>query len=261
MYFVSELFIYPIKSLGGIALNQSKIEARGLQYDRRWMLCNKQNEFITQRENKNLALFKTQILKDGFAIHYKNETNFEIPFSIIGHTETVKVWDDECEAIEYTLGSAWFSKMLNFTCKLFYMPNQSERKVSEKYAHKNEITSFSDGFPILIIGQESLNFLNAKLPKPIGMDRFRPNIVFTGGKPFDEDHFKDFSIGKNLLKGVKPCSRCVITTIDQNTTKTNSEPLKTLATFRNIDNNVLFGQNLITSKIEHEIKIGDEIIL
>jgi uncharacterized protein YcbX len=93
------------------------------------------------------------------------------------------------------------------------------------------------------------------------MDRFRPNIVFTGGKPFDEDHFKDFSIGKNLLKGVKPCSRCVITTIDQNTTKTSSEPLKTLANFRSKDNNVLFGQNIITTKIEHEIKIGDEIIL
>lgn len=261
MYFVSELLVYPIKSMSGIALKQSKIEERGLQYDRRWMLCNEQNEFITQRENKNLALFKLQFTKDGFAIKFKNENNFEIPFSINGDTETVKVWDDECEAIEYALGSAWFSKMLNFTCKLFYMPNQSKRKVSEKYAHNNEITSFSDGFPILIIGQESLNFLNNKLPKPIGMDRFRPNIVFSGGKPFDEDHFKDFSIGKNLLKGVKPCSRCVITTIDQNTTKTSSEPLKTLATFRSKDNNVLFGQNLIATIIEGEIRIGDRIIL
>lgn len=247
--------------MSGIALKQSKIEERGLQYDRRWMLCNEQNEFITQRENKNLALFKLQFTKDGFAIKFKNENNFEIPFSINGDTETVKVWDDECEAIEYALGSAWFSKMLNFTCKLFYMPNQSKRKVSEKYAHNNEITSFSDGFPILIIGQESLNFLNNKLPKPIGMDRFRPNIVFSGGKPFDEDHFKDFSIGKNLLKGVKPCSRCVITTIDQNTTKTSSEPLRTLATFRSKDNNVLFGQNLIATIIEGEIRIGDRIIL
>jgi uncharacterized protein YcbX len=208
-----------------------------------------------------LALFKLQITKNGFVIQYKNETNFEIPFSINGDIETVKVWDDECEAIEYIEGSTWFSKMLNFTCKLFYMPNQSQRKVSEKYAQNNEITSFSDGFPILIIGQESLNFLNNKLPKPIGMDRFRPNIVFSGGKPFDEDHFKDFSIGKNLLKGVKPCSRCVITTIDQNTTKTSSEPLKTLATFRSKDNNVLFGQNLIATIIEGEIRIGDRIIL
>lgn len=259
-YCISEIYIYPIKSLGGIKLIESNIEPRGLQYDRRWMLCNEHNHFITQREFKELALFKLNKEVDSFTVNYK-ENGFQIPFEITGETETVKVWDDECKAIEYSLGSAWFSKMLNFTCKLFYMPNQSERKVSEKYAHNNEITSFSDGFPILIIGQESLNFLNTKLPKPIGMDRFRPNIVFTGGKPFDEDRFKNFSIGKNLLKGVKPCSRCVITTIDQNTTKTSSEPLKTLATFRSIDNNVLFGQNLIATKIEHEIKIGDEIIL
>lgn len=259
-YYISELNVYPIKSLGGIKLISSNIEPRGLQYDRRWMLCNELNHFITQRECKELALFKLDKKSTSFTINYK-ANSFQIPFEINGQTETVKVWDDECEAIEYALGSAWFSQMLNFTCKLFYMPNQSERKVNEKYAHNNEITSFSDGFPILIIGQESLNFLNTKLPKSIGMDRFRPNIVFTGGKPFDEDYFKDFSIGKNLLKAVKPCSRCIITTIDQYTTKTSSEPLKTLATFRSKDNNVLFGQNLITTKIEHEIRIGDEIIL
>ena len=116
-YCISEIYIYPIKSLGGIKLTESNIEPRGLQYDRRWMLCNEHNHFITQREFKELALFKLNKEVDSFTVNYK-ENGFQIPFEITGETETVKVWDDECKAIEYALGSVWFSKMLNFTCKL-----------------------------------------------------------------------------------------------------------------------------------------------
>jgi uncharacterized protein YcbX len=261
MYFVSQLFIYPVKSLGGIALNQSKIEERGLQYDRRWMLCNEQNEFISQRELKELALFKLQFTNSGFGVQYKNELPFEIPFSINGKTENVKVWDDSCEAIEYKKASDWFSKTLNFTCKLFYMPNETERKVNEKYTVNNEITSFSDGFPILIIGQESLNDLNNKLKEKVEINRFRPNIVFNGGKAFDEDNFSNFSINNIRFKGVKLCARCVVTTINQTTGKSSVEPLKTLATYRNQDNNVMFGKNVIALQANGFIQLNDELKL
>lgn len=247
--------------MGGIALNQSKIEERGLQYDRRWMLCNEQNEFITQREFNELALFKLQLATTGFAVQYKNDPAFEIPFSIEGSTEKVKVWDDECEAIEYKKASDWFSKMLNFTCKLFYMPNETERKVGEQYSVNNEITSFTDGFPILIIGEESLNDLNNKLVEKIQINRFRPNIVFSGGNAFDEDNFLDFSINNILFKGVKLCARCVTITINQTTGKSSAEPLKTLATYRTVNNNVMFGKNVIALQTNGFIQVNDELKL
>lgn len=247
--------------MGGIALTQSKIEERGLQYDRRWMLCNEQNEFISQREFNELALFKLQLTINGFAVQYKNESAFEIPFSIEGSTEMVKVWDDECEAIEYKKASEWLSEILNFTCKLFYMPNETKRKIGEQYSVNNEINSFSDGFPILIIGQESLNDLNNKLAEKVAINRFRPNIVFRGGNAFDEDNFVDFSINNMQFKGVKLCARCIMITINQTTGITSAEPLKTLATYRSVNNNVMFGKNVIALQTNGFVQVNDELKL
>lgn len=260
MYHITQIFIYPVKSLGAIALKESIVEERGLQYDRRWMLCNKENKFITQREFKELALFKMQFDENGFVVNFKSEQPFFIPFAIEGEKELVTVWDDICAAIEYKKGSAWFSNMLSFTCKLFYMPNETKRKVSTKYAANNEITSFSDGYPILMTGQQSLNDLNNRLSEPVNINRFRPNLVFDGGSAFDEDRFGSFSINNVLMKKAKPCSRCHIITIDQTTALSGKEPLKTLATYRSNDNNVLFGQNVIVEQ-EGNIKVGDSILL
>ena len=247
--------------MGGIAFSKSKIEERGLQYDRRWMLCNEQNQFISQREFNELALFKLQLSVNGFAVQYKNEPAFEIPFSIEGSTEMVKVWDDECEAIEYKKASEWLSEMLNFTCKLFYMPNETKRKIGEQYSVNNEINSFSDGFPILIIGQESLNDLNNKLAEKVAINRFRPNIVFRGGNAFDEDNFVDFSINNMQFKGVKLCARCIMITINQTTGITSAEPLKTLATYRSVNNNVMFGKNVIALQTNGFVQVNDELKL
>ncbi len=247
--------------MGGIALNQSKIEERGLQYDRRWVLCNEQNQFISQREINELALFYLQLSVNGFAVQYKNGLAFEIPFSIKGSTEMVNIWDDECKAIEYKKASEWFSKMLNFTCKLFYMPNETKRNIDDRFSVNNEITSFSDGFPILIIGQESLNDLNNKLAEKIEINRFRPNIVFKGGNAFDEDNFLDFSINNMQFKGVKLCSRCIMITINQVTGISSAEPLKTLATYRTVNNNVMFGKNVIALQTNGFVQINDELKL
>ena len=261
MYQISQIFIYPIKSLGGISLNESFIEERGLQYDRRWMLCNEQNQFISQREITKLALFKLQFTLNGFDVNYKNETPFKIPFTINGNTEKVIVWDDTCEAIEYKEASSWFSKILKCTCKLFYMPNETQRKVDINYAKNNEITSFSDGYQILVIGQESLNDLNNKLEQKIDINRFRPNIVFKGGKAFDEDDFKEFYINNILFKGVKKCGRCNIITINQETGVINNEPLSKLAKYRTLNNKVLFGLNISALNFNEKIKVNDFIEL
>ena len=260
MYQITQLYIYPVKSLGGIALKESRVEARGLQHDRRWMLCDENNQFITQRKFAHLALFKLQLIDAGFQLEFQGEY-FQIPFSVSGTKIRVKVWEDTCDAIEYPEASAWFTKMLSITCKLCYMPNDTKRMVDEKYAGSNQINSFSDGFPILIAGQQSLDFLNQKLKQPIDINRFRPNMVFDGGSAYDEDSFSMFSINDVLFKGVKPCARCQVIGIDQNTSKVNLEPLSVLSSYRNVNNKVLFGQNVIVLKEDGLIKVGNQLIL
>ena len=114
-----------------------------------------------------------------------------------------------------------------------------------RYAHANEQVSLADGYPLLIIGEASLADLNKRLPSPVPMNRFRPNLVFSGGHAYEEDAWKEFRIGESLFKGVKPCSRCVLTTIDQDTGAQGKEPLATLASYRKKENKIYFGQNVL----------------
>jgi uncharacterized protein len=120
----------------------------------------------------------------------------------------------------------------------------------------NESVSFADGMPYLVIGQASLDELNTRLEIPVPMDRFRPNLVFTGGKAFEEDDWDKVKIGDAVFKITKPCARCVMTTVDQTTGKKNKEPLKTLSTYRNVKGKVMFGQNMLLLEGE-KIRVGD----
>jgi uncharacterized protein YcbX len=138
------------------------------------------------------------------------------------------------------------------------MPDIERRKVDERYALNNEITSFSDGYPLLMIGQASLDDLNSRMAEPLAMDRFRPNIVFLGGAPYDEDTMEHVKANDIDLYGVKLCARCVVTTINQLTAEKEKEPLKTLAGYRMKDNKVYFGQNILF-KQAGMIKVGDTL--
>jgi uncharacterized protein len=141
-----------------------------------------------------------------------------------------------------------------------YMPDDAKRLVDTDYAKNNEITSFSDGYPFLIIGQSSLDELNSKLEEPLPIDRFRPNIVFTSGEPHEEDSWKHITINAIDFFGVKTCGRCVVTTIDQQTAVAGKEPLKTLAGYRSVNNKIKFGMNLL-HKGEGKVQVGKEIIV
>jgi uncharacterized protein YcbX len=262
MLSVSELYIYPIKSLGGISLDVARLTDKGLQYDRRWMLVDMNNRFITQREFPVMSLLQVSLTEESLRIQHKKisgETLF-IPFQPQSNEmQMVEIWEDKCKAqLVSHEADEWFSDMLVMQCRLVYMPDTTNRNVDSMYAMNKEITSFSDGYPMLMIGQSSLDDLNSHLPEPLPMNRFRPNIVFTGGKPFEEDTMEHFVINEIDFFGVKLCSRCAITTIDQDEATKAKEPLKTLATYRMQDNNVYFGQNLL-SKGEGEIHIGDLI--
>jgi len=265
MLTISALYIYPIKSLGGIRVNTATLTDRGFQYDRRWMLVDMNNQFITQREFPQMTLLQVQVQQDGLSIRHKHTGDcIQIPFQPTGDTCTVTVWEDTCQGrFVSPQADQWFSDQLSLPCRLVYMPEDTQRKVDPNYAHGEEITSFSDGFPLLMIGQASLDDLNSRLPEPLTMERFRPNIVFTGGTPFQEDEMAAFTIAGIRFFGVKPCARCVITTVDLITGEKGKEPLKTLSGYRRQGNKIFFGQNLLFDKIPHtgEISVGDTLTL
>lgn len=259
---LSEIWIYPIKSLGGIRLTSARVLPKGLLYDRRWMLLDEAGVFITQRVHPTMAFFKLSLSDDQFTIHYKGES---IHLSANAAVSTISlkatIWDDTVEVFE-VLGdySQWFSQRLGIVCRLVHFPEINQRPVDEKYSIENDQVSLADGYPFLIIGQSSLDDLNERLANSIPMNRFRPNFVFTGGKPFEEDNWRNFTIGKSRFAGVKPCSRCVLTTVNQETAERGTEPLETLTTYRKTNNKIYFGQNLLALKC-HEIYEGDNIEL
>ncbi len=261
---VSGLYIYPIKSLSGISLSSAKVTVMGLAHDRRWMLIDENNRFISQREVIQMVWLKVSIEPNALKVtDSRNNTFIHIPFlkQLPGETITVTIWDDTCEAeLVSKDADKWFSNALGINCRLVYMPDNSRRMVDQKYAPDDTITSFSDGYPSLLIGQASLDDLNNRLAAPILMDRFRPNIVFTGGLPYEEDLIGNFTINGVDFCGVKLCARCVLTTVDQFSGIKGKEPLKTLATYRLKNKKILFGQNLIHND-EGIISIGDELVV
>jgi uncharacterized protein YcbX len=261
MLVVSELYIYPVKSLGGISLLSSAVTSRGLQYDRRWMLVDENNNFLTQREHPIMALLKTALENKSIIIfHSKDKQDFiKLPLSPApAPTIFVNVWEDTCEAQPAADEvNEWFSRKLAIKCRAVYMPETSNRKIDPDYSiNENDVTSFSDGYPLLLIGQASLDDLNSRLTSPLPMNRFRPNIVFTGGLPFQEDSMGSFKVNDMQFYGVKLCGRCVVTTTNQDTAERGKEPLKTLATYRTINNKVCFGQNII-GEGNGDIRVGD----
>lgn len=261
-FILSEINVYPIKSLSGVSLETAKVEKRGLQLDRRWMLVDEKMNFISQRAYPQMSLIRVEIGVNGLKVSHKKYfgENIFVPFNNSFEEEIeVKIWDDLCEAkaLNKNFGS-WFSKILGIKCRLVFMPDDSIRKVDPKYSSGDEIVGFADAYPFLLIGQSSLNELNYKLEKPIPMNRFRPNLVFTGGESFIEDRWKKFRIGNVEFECVKPCARCTVTTVNQDTSEVGKEPLATLSLFRKFGNKVLFGQNLIHAG-EGNISIGDEL--
>jgi len=260
MLTISELNIYPIKSLGGVSLSSAEVTDRGFKHDRRWMLVDADNRFLTQRAVAQMALIKVAIEEEGLSLTHARMEAAKVPFNLEEQEEQLfTIWNDSCAGmfVKKELDD-WFSDALTMKCRLVYMPDTTQRQVDKQYAPDGIITSFSDAYPFLIIGQASLDDLNGRLDTPLPMNRFRPNIVFTGGAPFDEDVMRHIQIGNIDFYGVKLCARCVVTTINQQTAEKGKEPLKTLTSYRLKNKKIMFGQNLIHTGTG-AISVGDKM--
>ncbi len=241
------LHLYPIKSAGGIAVPSWPVDEFGLRYDRRWMLVDPQGEAVTQRDYPRLALTRTSIEGDRLRVTAPGRPPLDLPLEPAGSVHiTAVVWGDACASTWMGEGAArWFSDFLGIGCSLVYMPPETRRPADPKYAPPGVRVSYADSFPFLLISEESLADLNARLPDPVPMNRFRPNLVIAGGPAYVEDGLAAFRIGGLELRAVKRCPRCVLTTTDQATGERGPEPLRTLATYRKVDGKVLFGRNVV----------------
>jgi len=258
--YVSQLYVYPVKSARGIAIDSAQLDGRGIHLDRRWMVVDSDARFLTQREIPRLSLIQVESLPTHLRISAPAMPVLTVPL-IPPECKplTVIVWNDTVEALDMGAAiSAWFTKFLGVTCSLVYMPEDSFRPVHSEHASPSQQVGFVDAFPLLLISEGSLADLNSRLDEPLPMNRFRPNIVVAGCAPFAEDGWKEVTIGDVRTSVAKSCARCITTTVDQATGVRGKEPLATLARYRTRDNKVLFGQNLIHQSAG-ALHVGDAV--
>lgn len=255
------LHIYPVKSLHGLSMRELLLCPWGPENDRRWMIVDHAGQFITQRKYPVMATLHVSVTTEGLRLARNGRPDLVVKRPTDPtHSVMVTVWKDTVQALDAGDEAAqWTSDAIGQPCRLVYMPRpESDRpRQLDERAFTN---SFSDGFPLLITTLASLDDLNNRLAAPVPMDRFRPNLVVSGAEAWEEDSWARIRIGGTELSLVKPCSRCVMTTVDQDTgiIPDRKEPLATLARFRKQEGGVMFGQNALVEQ-SGRVTAGDEV--
>lgn len=259
-FILSGLFVYPVKSLAGISVNSWPVTETGFQYDRKWMIIDEDRQFLSQRKLPNMALIKTALTDNSLILSAPGMENMVLPPAPIdGHIINSTIWHDQCDARSVsTEADQWLSDFLKRDCRLVYQPDEVVRPVDPHYAHPTDKVAFSDGFPFLIISENSLAALNHDMQLNLPMTRFRPNLVISGCPAYAEDSWREISIDSIDFRLPKPCSRCSIPTIDPETAQTSKEPLVTLNRTRKWQNNVYFGQNALHNQCGL-LTVGDAV--
>ncbi len=259
---VQEIRIYPVKALRGYALPASDVALWGLDHDRRWMVVQPDGRFLTQRELPAMARIDARATADALTLAAGGGGGLRVPVPTpAAERRQVQVWGDQVPALDAgPEAAAWLGARLGLACGLVYLDDPHARPVDPAYGRPEDRALFSDGFPVLLANTASLAALNAALPNPIDMARFRPNIVVSGAAAWDEDRWRRIRIGGVVFRVAKPCARCVVTTVDQMTgdRPDKSEPLRTLGRMRRAAGGVMFGQNLIPDGAGR-IAVGDTI--
>jgi MOSC domain-containing protein len=263
---LSEIHVYPVKGLKGIDLDAALCTERGLEHDRRWMVVDREGVFLSQREHPRMATVWTELTADALILSAPDRSPVDVPLAHRGAQPiAVRVWKSTCEAIPVSrYADAWLTDYLGLECRLVHMPDATHRLSNPAYAGPDRLVSFADGYAFLAIGAASLDDLNHRLAAKgsarLPMNRFRPNFVISGAAPYAEDAWGDIRIGTALMRAVKPCGRCQVTTTDQSTGELRGpEPLATLAEYRESGEfGLMFGMNLV-ALAPGAIRIGDSV--
>jgi uncharacterized protein YcbX len=263
MPYISALYRYPIKSCAGHALTRAELTPRGIRHDREWMVVDTDGVFLSQRTHPALALVRPAIGEGVLTVSAPGMEDLTVETPDEGDARPVVVWRDRCAGVDQGHAAArWFGDYLGTPCRLVRMQRSFVRPVDRTYARRpTDQVGFADGYPLLLISEASLADLNARLPDPVPMNRFRPNLVAADTVPYAEDAWRRIRAGNMVFDVVKPCGRCVTTTVDQQSgvKDAHQEPLRTLAEYRRAGSKApAFGQNLI-HETPGAVAVGEDI--
>ena len=277
---VLSLHVHPVKSLRGVPVAAADVGDLGLALDRRWMLVDDAGVFLTQREDAGMTLLRTSLvpppgvdadapvsLAHTVRVHAPGGATVDLaPPPPDARRRKVRIWAHEVEACDSAPElDAWFADALGRPCHLVWMPDATRRPIDHHSAGPDDRAAFSDAFPVLVASQASLDDLNTRLvaqgEAPVPMERFRPNVVVEGAAgPYAEDGWGRTRVGDVVLDLVKPCARCVMTTVDPETARGGSEPLRTLSGYRKVGSKVLFAQNALV-RAGGRVYVGDRVVV
>ena len=259
---LSRLRVYPVKSCAGIELTEATVDQFGIIHDRRWLIVDADGVALTQRDHPRMALLRPGVHNDTLRLTAPDGSvlTAQRPSSELQHEVTV--WNDRMLGDDAgNDAAAWLSDYLEQRVRLVHMPDTTFRRVDPNYSPAERRVSFADAFPFLVVSQESMDELNRRLPAPMGIERFRPNIVVVGAtEPHAEDGWRRIRIGAIDFDLVKPCARCAVPTIDPQTAIAGKEPSRTLATYRKRNGKIYFGQNAIHAA-HGTLRVGDLVIV
>lgn len=262
---IKELWIYPVKSLAGNAVSSATLAGRGFIDDRRWMLIDENGRFISQRQHAHLARWQAQAEEEDLVLEHLDtgeQLRIKEARADEGPLVEVQVWNDQFSAcLVETVSTEELNAALGIPCRLVYMAEDSNRSLDPRYAKGQEQVSFADGYPYLIANQASLDALAAEVGEELTMQRFRPNVVVEGAPAFAEDEWQALEIGEEAFRLPKPCARCVVITIDPETTVKNPRVFATLAQIHSKEKKVLFGMNACWEGTgEAALSVGEEVV-
>jgi uncharacterized protein len=271
---LTALYLYPVKSCRGLAVTSAAADAHGLIGDRRFLVVDAEGRFLTQRAHPRMALIETALTSDALTLSSPQHASVSVPLASnlkpkARATRSVVIWKDTVTADDCgDEPAAWLSNYLGLPCRLVHagaaysrpLPARKIPPVLSQGPSPAHEVSFADGFPFLVITEESLADLNTRFGTPFPMNRFRPNLVVAGAAPYAEDTWGRFRIGGVVFHGATRCGRCVIITTDQFTAARGPEPLRTLATYRrDAEGDVMFGRNLVHETKTGRLAVGDAV--
>jgi len=268
---IDRLFLYPIKGCRGIEVERATVAATGLEIDgigdREWVVVDDSGEFLSQRELPRMALIETRLTPSALRLKAPGMLELEVPFASEGDVVQIRVWNDTVAAVtQGEIADAWLSRFLGRSCRLMRFDPEARRLSSARYTGAAEAPyKFADAFSLLIASSASLADLNARLARkgaaPVGIERFRPNIVLSGLEAFEEDYIGRATIGAIELRVVKPCVRCTVPNVDPGSGEPSTEPGDTLATYRANDRagGITFGVNAIVCRRGAALRRGDAV--
>ena len=253
---ISQIWVYPIKSCAGSSVKHTELDARGLAYDRHWMLVDSTGRALTLRESPQLAHIKPRLTESYLEVSAPEMPLLQVPYHAPGEVKSVYLFGGAMDAVVVTEAAAWFSHYLSRSAELVYVADTNTRVMREDFGTQR--ISFVDGNPVNLLSAASLADFNNRLTTSVGVEHFRPNLVVSGTQPYEEDTWRQIRIGKITFEVYEACQRCMIVNIDPKSGAYRRETLAALAKYRRDGNSVVFGQNL-SYYGEGMLAVGDKL--